>query len=179
MIIVCNANREGLCAVMQQKTGWRAVCFASRVLTTFEQKYSLNELELLVVVWVVEKFRNYVCGTEFEVLDHKALTTILKGNRAYKTFSSRLTRWVDTLLPLQLIVTHEPGRALGMADCLSRHPEPSNVKNQIKAEDLWNNWFTVSEHRESKRFLEGRCSKVWHPAGNNYRPRDYFQKYSI
>ena len=83
MEIVCNASHEGLGAVLQQKTdeGWRAVHFASRFLTIFEQNYSIIELELLAVVWVKENFRNYVYGTEFEVVsDHKALTSLLKGN---------------------------------------------------------------------------------------------------
>ena len=30
-----------------------------------------------------------------------------------------------------------------MADYLSRHPSPSNKNNQIKAEELWNDLFTV------------------------------------
>ena len=31
-----------------------------------------------------------------------------------------------------------------MADYLSRHPSPSNQNTQVKAEKLWNNWFTVN-----------------------------------
>ena len=72
-------------------------------MTVFEQKYSINELELLALVWLIENFRNYVYGTDFEVVsDHKALMTVLKDNKAnktYKTYSSRLDRWVDRLLP--------------------------------------------------------------------------------
>ena len=47
--IVCDASKEGLAAVLQQKTdeGWQATHFASRVLTTVEQKNSINELKLL------------------------------------------------------------------------------------------------------------------------------------
>ena len=78
-------------------------------------------------------FRNYVYGTEFEVVtDHKALVSILKGNRGNKTYSSRLTRWVDQLLPFQFSIRHEPGRTLGMADYLSRHPSPFD-NNLIRA----------------------------------------------
>ena len=126
--IICDASREGLGAVLRQKTGkgWQATHFASSFLTNFDQKYSNNELELLAVVWTIENFRNYVYGTQFEVVsDHKALTSILKGNRANKTYSSRLTRWVDRLLPFQFTVTHSPARTVGMADYLSRHPSSS------------------------------------------------------
>ena len=146
--IICDASKEGLGAVLQQKTdeGLQATHFASRFLTTFEQKYSINELELPAVVWAIENFRSYVYGVQFEVIsDHKALTAILKGNRANKTYSSRLTRWIDRLLPFQFTVTHSPGRTIGMADYLSRHPSPSNQNIQIKAEELWNNWFTVNK----------------------------------
>ena len=48
--------------------------------------------------------------------------TVLMPNRGNKTFSSRLTRWVDRLLPFEFEVIHVAGRALGMADYLSRHP---------------------------------------------------------
>ena len=146
--IACDANKEGLGAVLQQKTdeGWQAIHFASRFLTTFEQKYFINELDLLAVVWAVENSRNYVYGTSFEIVsDHKALISILKGNRANKSFSSRLTRWVDRLLPFQFTVSHELGRTLGMAGYLSRDPSPNNNNEQLKAEGLWNNWFTVNE----------------------------------
>ena len=142
-------------AVLQQKTdeGWQAIHFASRFITTFEQKYSINELELLALVWAVENFRNYVYGSFEIVSDHKALISILKGNRANKTFSSRLTRWVNRLLPVQFTVSHEPGRTLGMADFLSRHPSPSNNNEQLKAEELLNNWLTVNEDDVNKPVL--------------------------
>ena len=118
--------------------------FASRFLTEFETKYSINELELLAVVWAIEHFKNYVYGTKFKVIsDHKALSSVLRPNRGNKTFSSRLTRWVDRLLPFDFEVTHAPGRVLGFADYLSRHP--SNLEGStIQAEQLWNEWFTVN-----------------------------------
>ena len=140
--IICDASRDGLGAVLQQQVenNWQPICFASRFLTPLESKYSINELELLAVVWAIEHFRNYVYGVEFQVLsDHKALATVLKGNKGNKTYSSRLTRWVDRLLPFQFEVIHTPGRTLGIADYLSRHPTELNG-NTIKSNELWNDW---------------------------------------
>ena len=155
--IMCDASKEGLGAVLQQKTEeeWQATLFASRFVTTFVQNYSITELELLAVVWAIKNFTNYVYGTQFEVVsDHKALTSILKRNRANKTYSSRLTRWVDRLLPFQFTVTHSPGRTIETADYLSKQPSPSNRINQVKAEELWNNWFTVNKNDYEKFVLD-------------------------
>ena len=123
---------------------WKSICFASRFLTDFESKYSINELELLAIVWAVEHFRNYVYGVQFKIIsDHKAFMSVLKSNRGNKTFSSRLTRWVDRLLPFDFEVVHVAGRTLGMADYLSRHPTELQG-SALKAETLWNEWFTVN-----------------------------------
>ena len=72
---------------------------------------------------------------------------MVKSNKSNKTFSSRLTRWVDRLLPFEFSIVHTPGRTLGMADYLSRHP--SEYEGSVaKAEELFNDWFTVNVVRE-------------------------------
>ena len=145
--IICDASKQGLGAVSQQSQTngeWRPICFASRFLSDFESKNSINELELLAIVWAVEHFRNYVYGVHFKIIsDHKALMSVLKPNRGNKTLSSRLTRWVDRLLPFDFEVVHVAGRTLGMADYLSRHPTELQGSS-VKAETLWNEWFTVN-----------------------------------
>ena len=144
--IVCDASKAGLGAVLQQQDeiGWRPIHFASRFLTPLEENYSINELELLAVVWAIEHFKNYLYGIKFQVVsDHKALATVLKGNKGNKTYSNRLTRWVDRLLPFDFDIFHAPGRTIGIADYLSRHP--SQIEGEsVKAKELWNNWFTVN-----------------------------------
>ena len=113
-------------------------------------------MELLAIVWAVEHFRNYVYGVQFKILsDHKALMSVLKPNRGNKTFSSRLTRrWVDRLLPFEFEVVHVPGRTLGMADYLSRHPTEL-CGSAVKAETLWNEWFTVNSINSLNDVLDG------------------------
>ena len=60
---------------------------------------------------------------------------------------------MDRLLPFQFTVSHEPGRILGMAEYFSRHPSPSNNNEQLKAEELWSNWFTVNKIDVNKPVL--------------------------
>lgn len=96
--VICDASKTGLGAVFQHfvEGMWQPFNFASKSLAPFETKYSVSELELLAVVLSIEYFRNYVYGTKFEVVtDHKVLTSIFKRHRGNKTYSSRLTRWVD------------------------------------------------------------------------------------
>ena len=62
--------------------------------------------------------------------DHKALATALKGQRANTTYSSKLTRWVDRLLPNDFEVIHGPGRTLGIADYLSPNPTQLNESSK-------------------------------------------------
>ena len=123
--IIYDASKNGVGAVLQMKEqdSWKPLAYASQFLTELESKYSIQELELLAVVWSIEHFKNYVYGVEFGVVsDHKALQSVLKANKGNKTFSSSLTRWVDRLLPFQNSVIHTPVRTLGLANYLSRHP---------------------------------------------------------
>ena len=78
---------------MKEQVSWKPLEYASRFLTELESKYSINELELLAVVWSVEHFKDYVDGVEFGMVsDHKALQSVLKANKGNETFSSKLTR---------------------------------------------------------------------------------------
>ena len=123
--VKCDASKLGLGATLEQKTNniWQFIAFASRLLNPVEQKHSKNELELLAVVWPFEQFKHSLEGSEFTFqTDHQALLTALKENRVNKTYQSRLTRWVDRLLPFSFNMKHIPGRQMAFADYFSRNP---------------------------------------------------------
>ena len=123
--VKCDASHKRLGATLEQwnPNGWFPIAYASRFLNTAEQIYSTNELELLAVVWATEHFRYYLYGSHFLIAtDHKALFSALKTNRGNKSNYSRLTRWVDRLLPFSFKVQHLPGKEMGFTDYLSRHP---------------------------------------------------------
>ena len=127
------------------------------MLRDFKLNLNKNKLELLALVYIsIEKIQNYVYGIEFEVVsDHEALMTILRDDRANKTFSSRLTSWVDRLLPFQFKVVHAPDRTMGAADCLSRHLSERNSNESVFiAEELWHNWFTVNEMTRNESLIK-------------------------
>ena len=83
--IKCDASHSGLGATLDQwsdQNEWVPIAFASRYLNSQEKKCSTNELELLAVVWAVDRFKHYLLGKEFVIAtDHKALTSALGEHR--------------------------------------------------------------------------------------------------
>ena len=120
--VKCDASHSGLGATLEQKTdnGWVPIALASRYLNAQENKYSTNEIELLAVVWAVDRFKHYLLGKEFILArDHKALTSALGEYKSNKTYQSRLTRWVYRLLPYQFRMVRIPGKDTGIVDYMS------------------------------------------------------------
>ena len=128
--IKCDASRAGLGAALEQcsPTGWHTVAFASRFLNSNEERYSVNELELLGVVWSVENFKNHLFGKSFTIItDHRALLSIMKEHRSNKSYNSRLTRWIDRLLPFDFNIELIAGAKMGLVDYVSRQPNQKAI----------------------------------------------------
>ena len=140
--IKCDASRAGLGAALEQRTltGWHTVAFASRFLNSNEERYSVNELELLGVVWSVEYFKYYLFGKSFTIItDHRALLSIMKEHLSNKSYNSRLTRWVDCLLSFDFNIDHIPGAIMGLVDYISRQPN-----QEAKAAKKYDEEFAVA-----------------------------------
>ena len=63
--------------------------------------------------------------------DHQALEPLIKGNRSNKTYSARLTRWLDRLAHFDVNIKHIAGKHLALTDYLSRNPKskPEPIEN--------------------------------------------------
>ena len=91
--IKCDASRKGLGFALGQRTpdGWHTVAFFSRFLNSVDDCYSINELELFDLVWSIEHFQYYLYSKAFTgKTDHTALFSIMRENRANKSYNSRL-----------------------------------------------------------------------------------------
>ena len=123
--IFCDASNTYLGAALEQYSpeGWIAVAYASRFLNSLKEKYSVNELELLGVLWEIEYFKYYLYGKHFTVItDHHALMCTLNASERSKTSQSRLTRWIDRLIPFHFDIKHLAGNKMGLIDYMSRNP---------------------------------------------------------
>ena len=142
--IFTDASTKGLGATLwqQQPDGkLKPIGFASRFFSDTEKKYAINELELLPVVWVLEHFRLYIYGKPIKLLtDHQALEPLIKRNRSNKTYSARLTRWLDRLAHFSINVSHIAGKHLALTDYLSRNPSaPPQADDAYDEEYVINN----------------------------------------
>ena len=88
-----------------------------------EKKLSIGELELLAVVWGLEKLRFYLYGKKvYLYTNHQSLEPLIKRNRCNKQYIARLTWWLDRLAHFDIAIQHIAGSNLKFTDYLSRIP---------------------------------------------------------
>jgi hypothetical protein len=120
IVVQTDASTGGLGAVLMQND--KPVCYASRSLTSSECNYAPIELELLAIVYAMQKFDQYVFGNKELVIhtDHEPLEPILR-----KSLLRAPRRLQSMLLALQrypMTVKYRPGPLQVTADMLSRCP---------------------------------------------------------
>ncbi len=120
-VLHTDASFKGLGAVLYQEhpEGLRPVAFASRRLSSPEQRYPVHQLEFLALKWaVVDKFHDYLYGAKFTVrTDNNPLTYVLTTAKLNATGH----RWLAALATYDFDVKYRPGRANIDADLLSRN----------------------------------------------------------
>ena len=92
--VKCDASYLGLVAALEQSTsdGWKPIAFASRFLNSTEERYIVNELELLGIDWSIDYFKYYLYGKDFTAIaDHRAVPSILKEHRSNKSNNSQIS----------------------------------------------------------------------------------------
>ena len=101
----------------------KPIAYGSRYLNDTEKKYSIGKIELLAVVWGLEKFQFYLHGKKVHLYtDHQALEPLIKRKRSNKLYSARLMRWLDRLTQFDITIQHIAGSNLKFTDYLSRNP---------------------------------------------------------
>ncbi|PFX21652.1 Transposon Ty3-I Gag-Pol polyprotein [Stylophora pistillata] len=136
-----NASSYGLGAVLlqvQEDDSKKPIAYASRSMTSTEQRYAQIEKEALATTWACEKFADFVLGKEFLIeTDHKPLVPLL-GSKCLQDMPPRIQRFRMRLMRYSYQIVHVPGKDLTTADTLSRAPlHRSLTKDEKKLnEDL-------------------------------------------
>ena len=93
------------------------IYYASRTLDEAQQNYTMTEMELLMVVYAIEKFRPYLlCSKVIVYNDHSALKHFIEKKDA----TPRLIRWILLLQEFDLEIKDTAGAENVVADHLSR-----------------------------------------------------------
>ena len=86
--VVCNTSKSGLGAALDHfyPESWEAIAYVSRFLNSLEEKYSVNELELLGVAWAIEHFKYDLYGKNFTfITENQALISASNASKKSKT----------------------------------------------------------------------------------------------
>ncbi len=121
-VLHVDASLSGLGAVLNQEhpEGLRPITFASRKLSTSEQRYPIHQLEFLALKWaVVVKFHDYLYGAQFVVrTDNNPLTYVLTSAKLNATGH----RWLAALAAYTFSLQYKPGKHNTDTDVQSRYP---------------------------------------------------------
>ncbi|GKB96710.1 putative reverse transcriptase domain-containing protein, partial [Tanacetum coccineum] len=127
-VVYCDASNQGLGCVLMQRG--KVIAYASRQLKIHEKNYTMHDLELGAVVFVLKTWRHYLYGTKSVIYtDHKSLQHIFDQ----KELNMRQRRWIELFSDYECEIRYHPGKANVMADALNRKErlKPRRVRAMV------------------------------------------------
>lgn len=99
------------------------VYYFSKKTSDTESKYHSSRLELMAIVWSLDRLRSWLIGVHVIVVTNCQALVFM--NRL-KTTNPQITRWFDLLQDFDIEVRHRPGTTMSHVDALSRAPTESS-----------------------------------------------------
>ncbi|UYV62631.1 hypothetical protein LAZ67_2001358 [Cordylochernes scorpioides] len=134
----CDASAEGLAGMvlqMDEDCKWRLVYCVSKKTTEAEKMYHSSKLELMAIVWTLDRLRQFLVGIKFTVVtDCQALVYI----NAKKTTNPQIARWYNLIQEYDFEIRHKPGEKMAHVDGMSRAPvdDPRDTMEEIVEKNL-------------------------------------------
>ncbi|WVZ63040.1 hypothetical protein U9M48_012712 [Paspalum notatum var. saurae] len=121
--VYCDASGQGLGCVLMQEG--RVIAYASRQLRKHEANYPTHDLELAAVVHALKIWRHYQLGNTCHIYtDHKSLKYIF----TQPELNMRQRRWLELIKDYDLEIHYHPGKAIVVADALSRRAHCNGIE---------------------------------------------------
>ncbi|KAF0702834.1 Uncharacterized protein FWK35_00039000, partial [Aphis craccivora] len=115
-----DANSLALSGILLQgeaPTTLHMVYAVSKKTTSAESKYHSSRLELLAIIWTLNRLRPFLLGIKFTVItDCQALVYL----NLHKTVKPQIARWFEVLHEYDFEIKYRPGSRMAHADALSR-----------------------------------------------------------
>lgn len=150
-----DASGDGIAGMLLQvdETGKQHLVYCvSRSLSSSELNYHSTKLEMLAVVWSLDRFRCYLTGISFTLVTDCTAVAQLKTSRGNK---SQFARWQELIADFDFEFQHRPGTSMAHVDACSRAPagEPTGDEDVItleppKVEELTKVMFSLSKEDE-------------------------------
>ncbi|GJS08775.1 reverse transcriptase domain-containing protein [Tanacetum coccineum] len=153
---VCDASDFAIGAVLGQKDGknFHPIYFTSKTLNSAQQKYTVTEKELMVVVFAFDKFGSYLILSKTIVhTDHSALKYLFKKQDA----KPLLIRWILLLQEFDIEIKDRKGTENVAADNLSR------IENYETSDDS-----EVDDNFPGETLMEININEPWFTDFANY-----------
>ena len=137
-MVSSDASSYGLGGVLMQKVDdiWKPVFYASRAMTSTEQRYAQVEKEALAMTWSCEKFSDFLIGMQDFTIetDHKPLLALMK-TKQLDELTPRIQRFRMRMMRFSYHIVFTAGKNLATADALSRAPTSQPGREEEKKED--------------------------------------------
>lgn len=144
-----DASAVGIAGVLLQRdeqNKLRMVYCVSKKTTEAEGMYHSTRLELLAIVWCVERLRGFLLGLKFKIVTDCQAVTYLNVK---KNVHPQIARWFSILQEYDFTIEHRRGERMTHADALSRAPtEESNDTEDYIFERRLNVLQTFTEEQQ-------------------------------
>ncbi len=115
----CADGIAGLLLQLGNDSKWHLVYCVSKKTTETENKYHSSKLELMAIVWTLERLRQFLLGINFTIVtDCQALIYM----NAKKSSNPQIARWSLLIQEFDCDIRHKPGVEMSHIDAISRAP---------------------------------------------------------